>query len=551
MNLSVLRPGPWPLIALAVSLLVVVPLATVVFASLGDAQGSWAHLAQTRLGTYTRNTLTLAAAVCAATAVIGTATAWVVTTCQFPGRRLFAWALLLPLTVPAYLAAYAYTDLLEPGGQLDAALRAQTGWSTLDLPPARSLAGAAFVLSITLYPYVYLAARASFAEQSGAAIEVSRTLGRGPWASFFRVALPMARPSIAAGAALVLMETLGDFGAVEHCAVDTFATGVFHAWRSLESATTAARLATVLITFVAFAVLLEGITRRRARFYQLGTRLPPVRRTTLRPAAAVAAIVGCALPVAMGFALPVAAFARLAWSAVESHAVQIAIEAGLRSASVAAVAAAIAVVLALAVRFARRFAPGPATATPAAACRLGYAIPGTVVGLGLLIPLAAMDRGFNGLTLWAFDWRPGLILTGTAAAVVIGYQTRFLAVATALLDGAFKRLRPSLDEAARTLGSSRLEMIRRVHLPLLRGSVAAAALLVFVDVVKELPATLMLRPFNFDTLAVRVYQLAGDERLPEASAAALVIIAIGVIPVATLSRLTQPSSARTKSLQPQ
>ncbi|WP_432797781.1 ABC transporter permease [Poriferisphaera sp. WC338] len=538
----------WTLLALAVSALVVVPIGTVLFSLTQDSQGEWAHLAATRLPGYLINTLIIAVGVCTCAAGIGTATAWLVTTCDFPCRRLFSWALILPLAVPAYIAAYAYADLLQFSGPLQTWLRATFEWNRDDywFPDIRTRGGAIFILTATLYPYVYLAARTAFLEQSACTLEVARTLGRGPWRAFVSVALPLARPSIAAGTALVLMETLADFGAVEHCAVDTLATGVYHTWRSLENHVAAAQLASLLLGIVALAVCLEALARRRARHHQLSNRFKTIRRKRLGPISSALAMLLCGLPMLAGFMVPAGIFVYRAIMTGDARGAEIAISHGKNSLLLASIAAVVAVVFAVLVTYAHRLSKGRIAAIAARVTSLGYALPGTVLGLGVLIPLTFLDHRINDLTQWLFNTRPGLLLTGTAFAVMLGYQTRFLGVALAMLQSAFQRVRPSLDDAARTLGASRWRLVLLVHLPILRASVLAAGLLVFVDVVKELPVTLMLRPFNFDTLAVRTYQLASDERLDQAAFSALLIIALGLIPVALLATLLAPRRAPVK-----
>lgn len=522
-----------------ISAVVVLPIGVILFSLTQDSEGEWAHLAETRLPGYLWNTAIIALGVCVGSALLGTVTAWFVSAYQFPGRRVVSWALILPLAVPAYLAAYAYTDLLQFAGPVQSGLREMMGWSRDDywFPAIRSRGGAIFLLTLTLYPYVYLAARTAFIEQSGLAIEVARTLGHGPWRGFVSVVLPLARPSIAAGTALVLMETLADFGAVEHCAVDTLATGVYHTWRALENPTAAAQLASLLLGFVAMAVLLEAVVRRRAKHYQLSGKFESMRRHRVGRLSGLAMLMFCLLPVIAGFVLPAGIFLQMALTTGDARAAEIAVDHGRNSIVLAAMACAAALVLALVVGYAHRISAGPITAVALRLSSLGYALPGTVIGLGLLIPLTYLDHRLNDLTGWLFGSTPGLILTGTVVAVVLGYQTRFLGVALAMLQPAFERVRPNLDDAARTLGARRWRIIWAVHLPILRPSLLAAALLVFVDVVKELPATLMLRPFNFETLAVRTYQLASDERLDEASFSALLIMGIGLIPVLILTQL--------------
>ena len=529
---------PWPLLCLLICSLVAVPTLTVLASVLQPFGSEWQHLAETRLPLYLRNTAILAVSVCLLAAIVGTATAWLVTACDFPGRRIFHWALLLPLAVPGYLAAYAYTDLLQFSGPVQTWLRETFGWGRRDywFPAVRSLPGAIAILPFTLYPYVYLAARTAFIEQSGGVMEVGRTLGRGPWRGFLTVALPLARPSIAAGTSLVMMETLADFGAVDYCAVDTFATGSYRTWRSLEAPTAAAQLAAVLLSVVMLVVLIEVLARRRARFYQTSSRGQPMRRAKLGWRGSMGAVTVCGLPVLLGFVMPAGIFVHMTLTTGDERACEVVTDFGRNTLILAGLAAALAVGLGLLVAYGRRLS-GAVSFAAGKLAGLGYALPGTVVAVGLLAPLSWLDHRINDVLVAMIRWQPGLILTGSIVAVIFGYQTRFLGVALAMIESSFDRIRPSMDDAARTLGTAGVRLLLRVHLPLLRAGLLAALLLVFVDVVKELPATLMLRPFNFDTLAVRVYLLATDERLEEASFGALVIIAIGLLPVVVLSTL--------------
>jgi len=538
-NWAAWRPTVWTLLCWAISAIVALPVVVILWSLTQDSQGDWAHLAHTRLGEYVANTVILAISVCTLAALIGTATGWLVTTCDFPGRRVMSVALILPLAVPAYLAAYAYTDLLQYAGPVQSWLRQKLGWTAADywFVDMRTRGGAVFILTATLYPYVYLAARTAFLEQSACTLEVARTLGRGPLRAFWSVGMPLARPTIAAGTALVLMETLADFGAVEHCAVDTLATGVYHTWRSLENPAVAAQLASLLLGLVVVAVALESLARRRARHHRLSTRFQQIRRRRLGPVTASVALLVCLLPFVAGFVLPVGILIHMAVTTGDARAWEIAVDHGWNTMMLAILSCFIAVMLALLVGYARRLSPDPATALAARVSSLGYALPGTVLGLGLLIPLSFLDHRINDLTGWLFDTQVGLVLTGTIFAVLLGYQTRFMGVALSMIRPAFRRIGPSLDDAARTLGAPRHRVMLRVHLPMLRASMLAAMLLVFVDVVKELPATLMLRPFNFETLAVRTYQLASDERLDQASFSALLIIATSLGPVILISTL--------------
>ncbi|MEM9552713.1 MAG: iron ABC transporter permease [Acidobacteriota bacterium] len=528
----------------AVTALVATPIGVVVARIGADSGGLWEHLAQTVLPDYLRNTLWLALGVGVLTTGIGVATAWLVTLCRFPGQRVFRWALLLPLAIPTYLCAYAYTDLLQFSGPVQSWLRATFGWTAQDyaFPEIRSLGGAIVVLSLGLYPYVFLAARTAFVEQSVCVLEVGRTLGLGPWRSFARIALPLARPSILAGLSLVLMETLAEFGAVHYFAVDTFATGIYRTFTlpDRHALTAAAQLSACLLLLVALLLGVEALARRTARFYSLSTRHRALPSWPLSPLRAALAIGACSLPIILGFVVPLVVFALKTWRGGDARARETFLEIGRNSFVLALGASLLAVLLALFVACGRRLRTTPITRLLARTAGIGYAIPGAVIAIGVLIPMAWLDRRLGDL-LSPFGVSAGLLLSGTAFAVVYGYQVRFLAVSLNLLQASMTRIRPTLDDAARMLGRSPLRTVASVHLPMLRGSLFAAALLVFVDVIKELPATLILRPFDFDTLAVRVYQLASDERLAEASTGALAIILVGLIPVIVLSRMLDRS----------
>ena len=540
-------PGGWTLACLLVAALVLLPVFRVLGSLFLGFDEAWSHLVETRLTGYVVSTALLALSTGVIAAVSGVGTAWLVTMCRFPGRAVFRWALLLPLAVPAWLAAYAWTDLLQFAGPVRSWLRVTPGLAPLDgfFPEVRSLGGAAVVLGFGLGPYVFLAARTAFQGQSGVAMELSRTLGHGPWGGFFRVALPMARPGIAAGLVLVLMETLADFGVADYFAVDTFATGVYRAWKSLESPDAAAQLSAVLLGAVAVLIFAEALARRRARHHAPTQRQAPLRPFRLGPTAAAGAFLACALPVAVGFLGPALLFAHMAWTTGDGRSREVLLTHAPRTLGLAAGAALLAVTLALVVSLGDRLRGSALTGAARRVAGFGYALPGTVIAVGLLGPLAWADHAVHRWSVRLFDTPTGLLLTGGVAAVAIGYQVRFLGVALAMIDGGLGRVRRSVDDAARSLGAGGWRLTLTVLVPLLRAPLLAALLLVFVDVVKELPVTLMLRPFDFDTLAVRVYQLAGDERLEEASSAALAIIALGLLPVVVLSALLTRKEERT------
>lgn len=526
--------------ALAVAALVALPLAGIVaqFAEPGTA-ATWRHLAAHVLPEYLVNTALLGAIVGIAVAVLGGGTAWLVAMYEFPGRRWLEWALVLPLAMPAWVLAYVYTDLLQYTGPVQTALRSAFGWQRGDywFPDVHGLGGAATVFACTFYVYVYLLARTAFVERAGGAAEAARSLGCGPWTAFLRVSLPLARPALAAGTALALMETLADYGAVAWFTLPTFTTGIYRAWFALGDRAAAAQLAATLLGFVLLLLALERLARGRARFAG-GSRRHGRRRTLARPAAWLASI-ACALPLALGFVLPATRLLQLALGDDEAHFGARFLTLAGNSLAISTLTAVLATLLALALAWGARLARGPAQRSAGLLNRgitLGYAVPGSVIAVGILIPVTQLDHALAALWQWLGHPHPGLLLTGGIAALVYGYLVRFLSVAIQSIDAGLARITPSMDEAARSLGRSRAALLREIHLPLLRGSLASAALLVFVDTMKELPATLVMRPFDFDTLATQVYTLAADERLAEASSAALAIVAVGVLPLILLSR---------------
>ena len=540
------NPGRyWSVVCFALAAVVLVPIFSVTWSLTRDSEGVWEHLAETVLGKYISNTLLLAVGVGCGTLLVGVLTAWLVTAFTFPGVGFFRWALLLPLAIPSYLMAYAMTDLLQFSGPVQAWLRETTGWSRSDywFPQVRSLGGAVFILVLCLYPYVYLAAATGFLSLSASVIEASRTLGASSWSRFRRVVLPLARPSIFAGVALVVMETMAEFGAVDYCAVDTFSTGIYRTWMGRGSFVAAAQLSTCLLGAVGLLYLLESRLRKSAKFHHATQRTQPPAPARLEGARAWAAFAACAAPVLGGFLLPVVRFLQLTVEGGDSRTGELFIGLAGNSALVAGVTALAAVMCGLLLTQLRRRAPTSSNRFAVRAAGLGYAIPGGVIAIGVLAPVWWIESGVNEAAEEVFGWSPGLFLSGTIFAVLFGYQVRFLAIPLNVIGAGFERIRSTVDDAARTLGASRLRLLFGVHMPLLKGSLFCAGLMVFVDVLKELPATLILRPFNFDTLAVRVYQLASDERLSEASTGALAIILAGLVPVVLLTRILSSAHA--------
>jgi iron(III) transport system permease protein len=538
-------------LAVVLALLAALPVAAIVLrAATWGAGATWAHLAATVLPDYVFNTLALTLLVGLGVGIGGTAAGWLIARHRFPGSTMFAWALLLPLAMPSYVMAYAYTDFLQYAGPLQTALRGAFGWTHADywFPDVRTLGGAAVMFVFALYPYVFLLARTAFIERPPALIEAARTLGLDAKATFWRVELPLARPAIAGGIALALMETLADYGTVAYFAVDTFTTGMYRAWFSLGDHTAAAQLAVMLLVFVVGAIALERSSRGAARTAGGARGRHPQRQAPvgLKGWRAAAATSFCAIPLLTGFVLPIVLLLRLLLGEADFPWSTRFPEWAWNSLRVAVLAAVIAVVVATAVAYSLRLAPGRLTRASSRVMTLGYAVPGTVLAIGVLLPLGAAD---NWLAAWLRDatGRPaGLLLTGTLVALLYAYVVRYFAVAWNAIEPGFARITPAMDAAARSLGAGVLGTLMRVHAPLLARSGAAALLLVFVDVMKELPATLVLRPFNFDTLATQTYLLAKDERLAEAALPSLAIVAVGLVPIMVLARMARRGIAQTR-----
>ncbi len=529
-------------LAAAVAALAGLPVASVLtnvfVAGTGD---TWVHLAATVLPEYITNTLWLCLGVGVGVTVIGVATAWLVAMHEFPGRRVFEWALVLPLAMPAYVLAYVYTDFLQFVGPVQTWLREMFLWNKSDywFPDVRTLGGAMAMFVCVLYPYVYLLARTAFIERASGMLEAARTLGQGAWRCFFSVSLPLARPAVVAGASLALMETLADYGTVSYFAVQTFTTGIYRAWFSLGDRIAAAQLAAALLGFVVLLLAIEALSQGRARFHNTTVRNRPLHGQRLRGWHAAAALLVCVTPLFCGFLLPAGLLLRLALLDGDAQFGRRFAELAGNSFLLAGMTSVIAVLLALLLAYGVRLSKGFTAYAARAMTRLvalGYAVPGSVIAVGVLIPVTRLDNWLAGQWQLWFGSNPGLLLTGGIAALVYAYLVRILAVAMQSIESSLAKITPNMDAAARSLGLGQAAMLRRVHFPLLRGSMLTAGLLVFVDVMKELPATLVMRPFNFDTLATQAYTLASDERLAEASTAALAIVGVGLLPLIVLSR---------------
>lgn len=529
----------WSMTAIIAGILIVLPLVSVAWIAVSGKENIWGHLVATVLPRALSNTLALLLGAGTLALSIGTASAWLVTMFRFPGRSLADRMLVLPLAMPVYIIAYAYVDLLDYAGPIQTFLRDVFGANSLivsAIPEIRSLPGSILLFAFALYPYVYLTARASFILQSVCALEVARTLGRSPAGTFWSVALPMARPALVAGVALVMMECLNDLGAVQYLGVETLSASIFATWMQRSNLPGAAQLSLVMLVLVAVLLFGERAARGGAAFHQTTGRYRAIPFETLEGWRAALAHIAVAIPIALGFVIP---FLVLVWRAV--HHLPAADMAGFVSAAgnsllLSGLAGAVAVALAMTFAYAARLHKSPATRFAARASALGYALPGTVLAIGLLAPLAAIDNTIDGWTRSALGLSTGLILSGSLFAVTLALVIRFLAVALSTVESGLERISPNIDAAARTLGAGSTSALRRIHLPMLKPAIGAAALLVFVDAMKELPATLLLRPFNFETLATWVYGLTAAEQLEEASIGAIAIIIIGLVPVLLLHR---------------
>lgn len=539
------RPRLWDMSILGVALLMAVPVLVIASFVLQPVNDNWHHLAENLLADYVINSVLLMIGVTFGVLSIGVTTAWLTSMCEFPGRKLFTWTLLLPLAIPAYIIAYTYTGMLDFEGPLQSMLREWFGWGYGDywFPEVRSLGGAMLMLSLVLYPYVYMLARSAFLEQSICVLEVSRTLGNSPTTSFFRVALPLARPAIVTGLSLALMETLADYGTVQYFGVSTFTTGIFRTWFGMGDSVSAAQLSGMLLGFVFMLIMLERWSRSRARFHHTSNKYSEIRRYRLQGIMKYLAFAACLLPVLLGFLLPALQLLTWVFTTAEESINWSFFTLTWHSLLLASVSAIVAVLLALILAYGKRLRPTPLIEGSVRAAAMGYAVPGTVIAVGVLIPFAWLDNTIDGWMRETFDISTGLLLSGTIAALVFAYTVRFLSVSIQAVESGLGKIKPSMDDAGRSLGLKPMGVLRKIHLPIMKGTVLTALLLVFVDVLKELPATLILRPFNFNTLAVRAYEMAADERLPDAGAPALMIVLAGIIPVILLSMAISRSRA--------
>ncbi|MDI9245192.1 iron ABC transporter permease [Marinobacter sp. CHS3-4] len=537
----------WVVSAALITLIVALPVISVLFLALFPEENIWPHLIDTTLPRYLATTLQLMLGVAIITLVLGLSTAWAVTMCEFPGRRFFEWAMLLPFAVPAYVIAYVYTSLLDYAGPVQTAMREWFGWRNAAdywFPEIRSVEGATLMIGLVLYPYVYLLARAAFLEQSPSLFAVSRSLGHSAISTFFRVVLPIARPAVAVGLSLVLMETLNDFGTVDFFAVQTLTAGLFDTWMNLGNLGGAAQIATTMLAFVVILVTLERYSRRKQQQFAARDNRDPIRRFKMSGPRQALCILVCAAPVIFGFAIPAFTLGQFAWEYFDESWNDTFVRNTLNSLFLSSAAAMTTLIIGVTLAYSRRLHDTRGMQVMMRLSSLGYAMPGAVLAVGVIIPLAGFDNWLDSIMRETFGFSSGLLLSGSAFALIFAYTVRFLAVSAGSVESALQKITPSMDMASRSLGHTPGGTLIRVHLPMLRGTLLTAALVVFVDVMKELPATLILRPFNFDTLATYVYQYASDEQLARSALPSLVIVLAGIIPIILMSR----SISKTRSI---
>ena len=529
----------WSVLTITMTILLTVPLWVLLSFMFEPTNETWHHLADTLLPEYIFNSLWLMIGVSCGTLLLGIPTAWLISQYQFFGKSFLHWALLLPLAMPAYIIAYAYTGLLEFEGPVQSFLRTVYPIQTVNLwfPEVRSLGGAIVMFSLVLYPYVYLLARLAFSNQSQSLMHASRTLGAGPYKTFFKVALPVARPAIIAGLTLALMETLADFGTVQHFGVSTFTTGIYRTWTAFGDTTTTAQLSILLLSFVAILMAVEFWSRKQAKYFT-GTQSNATSiAIKIKGSRSLLAFSLCLLPILLGFLIPALQLLDWAINVAETPLNSDFLTLAWNSFSLAFVTALITVSIALLLAYIKRSQDNRVVDQSIRVARLGYAIPGTVIAVAVMIPFAWFD---NTLDSWSREYlniSTGLLLSGTLFALVFAYSFRFLSVALQSIQSGLEQIKPSMDESARTLGATHFTILKRIHIPLLKPTLITAFLLVFVEVLKELPTTLILRPFNFNTLSVKAYEMAADERLADAGLPALLIVLTGLIPVMILSKM--------------
>ncbi|MGO1793999.1 MAG: ABC transporter permease [Oceanisphaera sp.] len=532
------RPG-WTVSSWALALLLILPIMALIYEALLPTEDIFSHLWGTVLPTYIGNTFWLVLLVMAFSLLCGVPAAWLMAMCELPGKRWLQWALILPLAMPSYIVAFVYTDLLDFSGPIQSSLRHWFGWTSVAdyyFPAIRTLGGAGVILGLVLYPYVYLLARTAFMEQSTSLIQSSRLLGCSPWQSFKRISLPLARPSIAVGLSLVAMETLAEFGTVNFFAVNTLTTAVYDTWLGYGSLNAAAKISAIMLLVVMLLLSMERMSRQRQQVFQKNMGHEQQAGYQLSGIAKWGALGFCWTLVLLGFLLPfvilcyhAAHYFDQAWNSQF-------FEYSFNSLLLSTLVAGIALMVGLLLGMNHRLTGKTASVLPMRLASMGYALPGTVLAIGVLVPLTSLDFAINDAALWLGVTEPGLLFTGTMVAIAFGYLVRFGAMAIGSVESSLGKVSPSLDMVTQTMGYSPSAMMMKVHMPLIRKGMLAGALLVFIECMKELPAALLLRPFNFQTLATYVYQFVSDEQLELGALPAIAIVLVGLVPLIFLNR---------------
>lgn len=528
----------WKISSSALALILVLPIIAIFYLALGDSEDLFAHLFSTVLPSYTFNTFALVCGVMLLSLLLGLPSAWLMAMCRLPGEKVLQWALVLPLAMPGYIVGYIFTDWLDFAGPVQILLRQWTGWQAGDywFPDIRTLTGAVVVLSLVLYPYVYLMARAAFMEQSVSLLQSARLLRCSPWESFRRISLPLARPSLAVGLSLVAMEALGDFGTVSYFAVNTLTTAVYDTWLGYSNLNAAAKISAIMLLVIVLLLSAERYSRRRQKLFQSSFSSHEDVRYLLKGWKLWLSLVWCWGLIALAFLLPLAQLVFYAWEYFAQSWTEAFRSYALNSLQVSLAAALLAVLVAVLVNFNHRLAGGRSDLACIRVASLGYAVPGTVLAIGVMAPVLTMDHWINDIAR-LMDWgRPGLLLSGSMFAIIFAMLVRFSAVAIGSVESSLAKVSPSMDMASRTMGCSGGRMLWRVHLPMVRRGILVAGLLVFIESMKELNAALLLRPVNFETLATYVYNFASDEQLELAALPAVLLVLVGLIPLIVVNR---------------
>lgn len=528
----------WKASSGSLSLLLVLPILAIFYLSLGDSGDLFAHLISTVMPTYIYNTVVLVLGVLVLALLFGVPSAWLMAMCRLPGERVLQWALVLPLAMPGYVVGYIFTDWFDYAGPIQIFIRDLSGWQAGDywFPDLRSLGGATAILALVFYPYVYLMARAAFMEQSASLLQSARLLRCTPFESFRRLSLPLARPSIAVGLSLVAMETIGDFGTVSYFSVNTLTTAVYDTWLGYSNLNAAAKISAIMLLVVILLLSTERYSRRKQKLFQANFTSHEELRYTLHGWKKWLALTWCWGLVSVAFILPLGQLLIYAYKYFSQSWTEEFRQYAVNSLQVSIIAALIAILVALVVNFSHRLNGNRLSVTFMRLASLGYAVPGTVLAIGVMAPVLTMDHWINDIAK-QMEWgRPGLVLSGSMFAMIFAMVVRFSAVAIGSVESSLNKISPSMDMASRTMGCNQNQMLKRVHLPLVRRGVLVAGLLVFIESMKELNAALLLRPFNFETLATYVYNFVSDEHLELGALPAVLLILVGLVPLIVINR---------------